>query len=129
MKLTLPKNTFNSLTKKLLSLLVASIAITTSFAQAATDVIATQETTDHGLYQVETQESDIKPTTTIESEPEEDQNVEIRLTDVQNWVIKNAQIGKPAKYTDAISLFGQKTVDTAISQNLIFNFRGFLEEN
>ena len=40
MKLTLPKNTFNSLTKKLLSLLVASIAITTSFAQAATDVIA-----------------------------------------------------------------------------------------
>jgi hypothetical protein len=97
--------------------------------KAATDVIATQETTDHGLYQVETQESDIKPTTTIESEPEEDQNVEIRLTDVQNWVIKNAQIGKPAKYTDAISLFGQKTVDTAISQNLIFNFRGFLEEN
>lgn len=40
MKLTLPKNTFNSLTKKLLSLLMASMATVMSFAQAATDVIA-----------------------------------------------------------------------------------------
>ena len=39
MKLTLPKNTFNSLTKKLLSLLMASMATVMSFAQSATDVI------------------------------------------------------------------------------------------
>lgn len=40
MKLTVPKNTFNLLTKKLLSLLLASMATVMSFAQAATDVIA-----------------------------------------------------------------------------------------
>ncbi|MBM3937693.1 MAG: cytochrome c oxidase subunit II [Sphingomonadales bacterium] len=39
MKLNLPKNTFNSLTKKLLSLLMASMATVMSFAQSATDVI------------------------------------------------------------------------------------------
>lgn len=40
MKLIVPKITFNSLTKKLLSLLMASMATVMSFAQAATDVIA-----------------------------------------------------------------------------------------
>ena len=40
MKLTLPKNTFNLLTKKLLSLLMASMATVMSFAQSASDVIA-----------------------------------------------------------------------------------------
>ena len=40
MKLNLPKNTFNLLTKKLLSLLMAGMATVMSFAQAGTDVIA-----------------------------------------------------------------------------------------
>ena len=40
MKLTLPQNTFNLLTKKLLSLLMASMATVMSFAQSASDVIA-----------------------------------------------------------------------------------------
>ncbi len=71
--------------------------------------------------------------TDIDNEPNEEvqtalSGVDISLKGVQAWVLGRAMEGKEAKYADAIELYGQATVDQAIDANLIFNYRGFLEE-
>lgn len=55
-------------------------------------------------------------------------NTNINLKDVQKWVLERARDGREAKYDDAIAIYGQKLVDQAITENYVFNYRGFLEE-
>ncbi len=50
------------------------------------------------------------------------------LKDVQKWVLDRAKDGREAKYEDAIAIYGRGLVDQAITENYVFNYKGFLEE-